>query len=357
MLQPLRKSLVKSSIQCVASSVMRRSYAVTYTKLGTRKAASNSTSTRTTATTTSKSPTPSGSSRVVKKPIIQQVSKDESGADATTTNIDGDTVAAADTENAKSESVVDTSSDSAPKKRGLKPSSTTSKTIPVKRSTASTTSASTLTSSRMSKPEAVPIEELNLNDGPLASSLTSSSSSSNNLSIDWADSFHGIGSQSFSREVIDILLAPISKDDIEIKPDGILYLPEIKYRRILNRAFGPGGWGLVPRTSTLITPKQVSREYGLICNGRLVSIARGEQDFFGGGEKVTTALEGCKSNALMRCCKDLGIASELWDPGFIRKWKERYCEEVFVEHAVTKTKKKLWKLKSLPKFGHPYKQL
>lgn len=23
--------------------------------------------------------------------------------------------------------------------------------------------------------------------------------------------------------------------------DGLLYLPEIKYRRILNRAFGPGG--------------------------------------------------------------------------------------------------------------------
>ena len=26
------------------------------------------------------------------------------------------------------------------------------------------------------------------------------------------------------------------------------------------------------------------------------------------------ALESAKSNALMRCCKDLGIASELWDP-------------------------------------------
>jgi hypothetical protein len=31
--------------------------------------------------------------------------------------------------------------------------------------------------------------------------------------------------------------------------DGVIYLPEIKYRRILNRAFGPGGWGLVPRGS------------------------------------------------------------------------------------------------------------
>jgi len=36
--------------------------------------------------------------------------------------------------------------------------------------------------------------------------------------------------------------------DIEMKPDGMIYLPEIKYRRILNRAFGPGGWGLAPRS-------------------------------------------------------------------------------------------------------------
>ena len=27
---------------------------------------------------------------------------------------------------------------------------------------------------------------------------------------------------------------------------------------------------------------------------------------------IPTATEAAKSNALMRCCKDLGIASELW---------------------------------------------
>lgn len=174
--------------------------------------------------------------------------------------------------------------------------------------------------------------------------------------IDWSDSFFGLGLQPFPRDVADILLAPLSSEDIEIKPDGLLYLPEIKYRRILNRAFGPGGWGLAPRTESLISPKQISREYALICHGRLVSVARGEQDYFGGEEKITTALEGCKSNALMRCCKDLGIASELWDPSFIRVWKKKYCDEVFAEHVTTKKKKKLWKLKSSPALDYPYKQ-
>jgi hypothetical protein len=179
---------------------------------------------------------------------------------------------------------------------------------------------------------------------------------SNGAPINWADSFHGIGTAPFPKDVSDVLLAPIANEDIEIKPDGLLYLPEIKYRRILNRAFGPGGWGLVPRTESLVTTKLITREYALICLGRLVSVARGEQDYFGGDEKIPTALEGCKSNALMRCCKDLGIASELWDPSFIRKWKSKYADEIFAEHVVTKKKKKLWKLKSTKTLDYPFKQ-
>lgn len=190
---------------------------------------------------------------------------------------------------------------------------------------------------------------------PSTNNSSTISAINSDVPIDWSGSFHGLGSSPFAREIADILLAPIADEDIEIKPDGLLYLPEIKYRRILNRAFGPGGWGLAPRTESFVTSKQISREYALICHGRLVSVARGEQDYFGGEEKITTALEGCKSNALMRCCKDLGIASELWDPSFIRAWKKKYCDEVFAEHVTTKKKKKLWKLKKNKTLDYPYK--
>ena len=50
----------------------------------------------------------------------------------------------------------------------------------------------------------------------------------------------------------------------------MIYLPEIKYRRVLNQAFGPGGWGLAPRGETNVGPKMVSREYALVCYGRSV---------------------------------------------------------------------------------------
>ncbi|KAG9061728.1 hypothetical protein KI688_006878 [Linnemannia hyalina] len=166
---------------------------------------------------------------------------------------------------------------------------------------------------------------------------------------DWTRSFSGMAIEPFEKEVAEILMKPLDADDIEIKPDGLLYLPEIKYRRILNKAFGPGGkWH-----EHSISPKNISREYALVCKGRFVSTARGEQAYFD-ADNLATASEGCKSNALMRCCKDLGIASELWDPGFIRKFKKQYCEEMFVEHAVTKRKKKLWKRKDQGDFDYPY---
>lgn len=88
--------------------------------------------------------------------------------------------------------------------------------------------------------------------------------------VDWARSFHGLSTEAFSKEAAEALLAPIGLEDIEVKPDGIVYLPEIKYRRILNKAFGPGAWGLAPRGETIVTAKAVTREYALVALGRLV---------------------------------------------------------------------------------------
>ena len=85
---------------------------------------------------------------------------------------------------------------------------------------------------------------------------------------DWTRSFHGLSLEPFPPETAKALLAPVDPSDIEIKPDGIIYLPEIKYRRILNQAFGPGGWGLAPRGETIVTAKAVTREYALVALGR-----------------------------------------------------------------------------------------
>ena len=63
--------------------------------------------------------------------------------------------------------------------------------------------------------------------------------------------------------------------------------------------------------SRAVSFQGVSKSLAANSDVRLVAIARGEQEYFD-PSGIPTATEACKSNALMRCSKDLGIASELW---------------------------------------------
>ena len=58
----------------------------------------------------------------------------------------------------------------------------------------------------------------------------------------------------------------------------------------------------------------------------------------------------------MRCCKDLGIASELWDPRFIRKFIAENVKETWVEHAGTGKRRKVF-LRNGDKVQYPYKEV
>ena len=92
----------------------------------------------------------------------------------------------------------------------------------------------------------------------------------------------------------------------------------------------------------------------MILGYRFVAQARGEQTFFN-EDGIPTAAEGCKSNAMMRCCKDLGIASELWDPRWIRSFKSKHVKQVWAEHMVTKKKKQVW-IRNDDEVRYPYKK-
>ncbi|KAJ1666391.1 hypothetical protein EV178_002347 [Coemansia sp. RSA 1646] len=239
-------------------------------------------------------------------------------------------------------------------------SSASKVTKPASSSSSTSASPSTFARTAETTPQSTAANTKTTEDGPegnneievgeLGTSLFNSSEGYEDHQ--WSTSFQGMAIAPFEQRIIDVLLAPVAENEIEIKPDGLLYLPEIKYRRILNRAFGPGGWGLVPRGAHSVSGRNLSREYALICLGRFISQARGEQEFFD-QSGLATATEGCKSNALVRCCKDLGIASELWDPAFISQFKAKYCSEEWMTHAVKGNKKRLWRLKSRS-FDYPW---
>ena len=136
--------------------------------------------------------------------------------------------------------------------------------------------------------------------------------------------FVGASESPFSSEITLILHADLNPEEVEIKPDGALYLPESRYRKLLCRAFGPGGWALLPRGASSISNNVLSREYALFCNGRFVSQARGHANIQGFSNPAM-ASEVVRSNALMRVCKDLGVGNELWDPAYVANWKATYA--------------------------------
>eukprot|EP00835_Amoeboradix_gromovi_P005807 NODE_588_length_6359_cov_0.522843.p4 type:complete len:243 gc:universal NODE_588_length_6359_cov_0.522843:4076-3348(-) len=171
--------------------------------------------------------------------------------------------------------------------------------------------------------------------------------------------YGGFTTKRFSNDVSKILTRPLSVEDIELRPDGLLYMPEIRYRRTLNEAFGPGNWKLVPRSAhyklEVGNAFLLLRDYALICDSTFVSQARGEHDFYSMAS-LGTAVESVKSNALTRCCKDLGIASELWDPVFISKFKRENTSNVRVSHKNSGRVSNL-NLKKGQEVDYPYQKI
>src|SRR4051812_33698750 len=61
-------------------------------------------------------------------------------------------------------------------------------------------------------------------------------------SVALADAYRSAGTLAVKPEQGAILLAPVDESQVQIRPDGIIYLPWSFYARTLNKAFGPMGW-------------------------------------------------------------------------------------------------------------------
>lgn len=139
-----------------------------------------------------------------------------------------------------------------------------------------------------------------------------------------------IGTLNLKAKQIDALRRPVKDEEVEWRPlkDGgppaIPYLSHNGYRDRLDAAFGLGGWGMVPVGQPKEKDSVIYMPFALVINGVPRIYAWGEQRYFetnreGERSQMTygDALEGAKSNAIVRCGKELGIARELWDRKYI----------------------------------------
>jgi len=141
----------------------------------------------------------------------------------------------------------------------------------------------------------------------------------------------------------EVLRAPVDPAMVEIRPDGLIYLPWVEYHRRLDTAFG-AAWSMVPNGMPKFdrTSNQIMWGFYLIVRGTLVDFAIGGQQYMPDNDTMSysDAIEGAKSNALMRVCKRLGIGLELWTPSFVQDWKRSHGETYQDARGKTRWRKK-----------------
>lgn len=148
---------------------------------------------------------------------------------------------------------------------------------------------------------------------------------------------------------IDVLYAPVEVEEVDILPSGAIYLPHTYYTELFNRAFGPGGWGIVqvatPQTGGGNT---IVAAYVLTVHGKPWAFAWGEHDYHEKNRNQTygDAVEATVASAMRRCAKRRGITMELWKRSFVRAFQREHAVRVTV--TVDGQTKQQWRRKDAP---------
>jgi hypothetical protein len=93
-------------------------------------------------------------------------------------------------------------------------------------------------------------------------------------------------------------------------------------------------------------------QFHLFIRGQWVSTAIGEHPD-PGNQRMSLAnrAEAAKSDALVKCCKALGIGRELWEPNYRNDWMQRNAIRVWALQNEWSTKGRwLWRRKDRPPF-------
>lgn len=167
-----------------------------------------------------------------------------------------------------------------------------------------------------------------------------------------------IGTVTLTKEQERILYAPVSDDEVEIREDGLVYLSWTFYASRLRKAFGLR-WSLLPageivRTKNSDGKPVLYQGYYLFIDGKFITYVVGEHTEQRTGSTMSygETVESAYSNALMRCCKHLGIGLEMWNPAYVERWKKQYT---VAEMTTTKSgyKRMIWRRKTPREIAPP----
>lgn len=115
--------------------------------------------------------------------------------------------------------------------------------------------------------------------------------------------------------------------------EHLIYIEHAYLRDRLNAVFRPGQWAIVPRnrwaepfsTKTGTEGSRVYVEAMLCIRGCFAAEAVGEMEYYpsNASQNYGDAVEGAKTAALRRCCKEIGIGLQAWKKDWCEAWWAR----------------------------------
>ncbi len=151
-----------------------------------------------------------------------------------------------------------------------------------------------------------------------------------------AVAYERIGQMVLTDKAEEILNEPLPDDEVDIRPDGLIYASHEYVVRQLNRAFGRMGWTLVPGSPLTRRPESNPPEYFqrwvLFVGGVYCSEALSSAIFYDNGlMTLDDCAEKIKSDCKRRTTKDLGIGTECWNRRFQKRIRDEQCVQVVVQ--------------------------
>jgi hypothetical protein len=138
-------------------------------------------------------------------------------------------------------------------------------------------------------------------------------------------------------------------DDIDIRPDGLIYVGHSYHRRVLTEVFGRGGWAEVEASPVQLKrqgeAEWVYQRWALYVRGQgghrvFIRSCVGSARWFGDSARANFAetLESVRSDALPRNAAkgSLQIALEPWVKRVGQEWKRQFAVQVWVKDRTGK---------------------
>ena len=141
-----------------------------------------------------------------------------------------------------------------------------------------------------------------------------------------------VGQMVVTDEQAEILTAPVPDDEIDIRPDGFIYVSHEYCRRRLNQTFKPLGWTMIEASPIVPRPgtNEFYQKWALFIGGVFAGVTMASRQMHdkNAAQDMSDVYESIKSDCIRRLCKDLGLGIEAWNKRRQKQWRDQYAVRV-----------------------------